>query len=78
MPKQDDLKKTVEIEKNILLGYYQKNEYGILSSMESDELQNREVKKKKLENELKVAESNSLRQNKFRGDRKQKIFSGQK
>ena len=38
MPKQDDLRKKIETEKDILFGLYQKLEYGMLPAMDSDEL----------------------------------------
>ena len=47
----------------------------MLSAMDSDQLKRREVKKKKLENELKVAKNNRLRQKKFHDNRKQKVLS---
>ena len=47
----------------------------MLSVLDSDELKKREIKKKKLENELKVAENNCLEQKKFSDDLKQRMLS---
>ena len=60
MAKQDDLTKNIESEKDILLGLYRKRKYGMFLAMNSNELTKRESKKKKLENEMKVAENNRL------------------
>ena len=51
----------------------------MLSAMDSDELKNGKVEKKKLESELKTAENDRLRQKRFRDDRTQKLlFLGEK
>ena len=45
MPKQDDLRKKIEPEKDILLRLYLKHKYGMLSTIDSDELKERLAKK---------------------------------
>ena len=58
---------------------YRKHEYCMLSAMDSDELKNGKVEKKKLESELKTAENDRLRQKRFRDERTQKLlFLGEK
>lgn len=59
-PKQNDLRKNRETEKDTLLGLYWKREYGMLFGIDSYELKQKEVKKKKFESQLKVAENNRL------------------
>ena len=36
MPKQDDLRKKIETEKDILLGLYRKRKHGMLSAMDNN------------------------------------------
>ena len=43
-PKQDDLRKKIETEKDVLLALYRKRQYGMLSAMNSDKLKKRKVK----------------------------------
>ena len=63
MPKQDDLRKKIETEADILLGLCRKREYDMCSQQwitMNSKKEKKKKKKKKLENKLKVAENNRL------------------
>ena len=71
-PVQEEVKRKINIENDILVGLYRKRDIGQLSQNDRNEISSREATLKKYKADLKQQELNRKRQQKFRSNQKRK------
>ena len=77
-PAQEEVKRKINIENDILVGLYRKRDIGQLSQNDRNEISSREATLKKYNADLKQKELNRKRQQKFRSNQKRKLIEIEK
>ena len=77
-PVQEEVKRKINIENDILVGLYRKRDIGQLSQNDRNEISSREATLKKYKADLKQKELNRKRQQKFRSNQKRKLIEIEK
>ena len=77
-PAQEEMKRKINIENDILVGLYRKRDMGQLSQNDRNEISSREATFKKYKADLKQKELNRKRQQKFRSSQKRKLIEIEK
>ena len=77
-PAQEEVKRKINIENDILVGLYRKRNIGQLSQNDRNEISLREATLKKYKADLKQKELNRKRQQKFRSIQKRKLIETEK
>ena len=77
-PAQEEVKRKINIENDLLVGLYRKRDKGQLSQNYRNEISSREATLKKYKTDLKQKELNRKRQQKFRSSQKRKLIEIEK
>ena len=77
-PAQEEVKRKIKIENDILVGLYRKRDMGQLSQNDRNEISLREATLKNYKADLKQKERNRKRQQKFRSSQKRKLIEIEK
>ena len=77
-PAQEEVKRKINIENDILVGLYRKRDIGQLSQNDRNEISSREATLKKYKTDLKQKELNRKQQQKFRSNQKRKLIEIEK